>query len=285
MFKRMATILLTVLMLLLCACGEAAQNTHIAENTVTYKRTLTDKLSIELLRPETTVESAPCVLVFHGGGWISGAKDQFYLEFEPLCSMLRDGGFTVIGVDYRLAIDGRSWEDCLDDCMDAISFVKKNARRLGIDSRKIGVIGYSAGAHLALMSAIKTQDIALCVSLSGPTNLTVQNDSPFYSDALAYYLGQAFDTKKLSNASPTAQLTGKTKTAFLMVSGKEDPVILPTHSESFAKEAASLRVDAETMLVDGLTHSYDSFADIQTLSADITAWIRTHFENEEIPQE
>ena len=105
--------------------------------------------------PTMTVYRAPkakdtgaAVLVFPVGGYSILAMD---LEGTEICEWLNSIGVTAILVKYRVpARAGRlRWAAPLEDAQRALGMVRKRAGELGIDAARIGVLGFSAGGHLA----------------------------------------------------------------------------------------------------------------------------------------
>ena len=271
--------LISIILVFLCvlsACGSAPMPTGAGTSAIFYKRTLGEKLELSVFTPEEPNGAA--ILVFHGGGWVTGSKEQLNEEFSPLFAELAARGITVITADYRLALNGRDWTACLDDCTDAYQYLRRNAKKLGLDASRIGVMGYSAGAHLALMLAVSEKNIPLCISLSAPTVMTFSRDGVFASDALVYYRGLAFGDTDQTEASPTAKLGRRCDTSFLLVNGAADPVIPYIHAETFVEEAEALKVDAEAWIVDGLTHAYTAYSEMNVLSESIADWAAEKFE-------
>ena len=58
----------------------------------------------------------------------------------------------------RLIVPGRQYPDMLEDLQMAILYVRNNAARLGVNQHRVGVMGFSAGGHLAMLSAERTED-------------------------------------------------------------------------------------------------------------------------------
>ncbi|MBQ8510831.1 MAG: alpha/beta hydrolase [Clostridia bacterium] len=278
--KIIAIVLAFVLLAGLFSCGtEPVQYEHTESNEIVYKTTDDGALGLDILYPtRRRHDKNPTVLVFHGGGWISGSRTEFYEEFAPLCDGLRAQGVTVVGVSYRFALDGRTWRDCLDDCEDALAYLLEHAAEYDIDTENMGVIGYSAGAHLALMTAIESEDsVKVCVSMAGPVSFTTTPESPYYSSALAYYYDYIFGGKPASavmlDASPIALVSRKCGSSFLMVNGTADTVVSAVHAESFCREVTSFGLEAELILPEGLTHAYPAYDGFTELCGDIAAWV------------
>ena len=91
----------------------------------------------------------PVALLFHGGGWVTGSKDEIALDVLPYLAM----GFAVANVDYRLAREARA-PAAVQDSRCALRWVIRHAPQYGLDSARVVLVGSSAGAHLALMAAL-----------------------------------------------------------------------------------------------------------------------------------
>ena len=269
---RLLAILLAVCCVL-AACGTTPVPADEGTSAIVFKRMLGTKLELEIFPPEAPeTATGAALLVFHGGGWVTGSKSQLHDEFPQLFDELHAQGITIVTADYRLAKDGRDWSDCLADCVSAYNYLRRNAKKLGLDADRIGVMGYSAGAHLAMMAAVTEEGIPLCVSLSGPTVMSFSPSGEYSSEALLYYRDLAFGKQDFTEGSPKVKLGRRCETSFLLVNGKADSIIPYAHAEAFYEEAAALKVDAELMLADGLTHFYNAYSGIAALSAEIAAW-------------
>ena len=97
---------------------------------------------------------APCLVFFHGGGWVIGDLDSH----DVVCRKLADEGqLIVISVDYRLAPEHK-FPAAVDDAIASTKWIADNARRLGIDASRLMVGGDSAGGNLAAVVAISARD-------------------------------------------------------------------------------------------------------------------------------
>ena len=97
---------------------------------------------------------SPCLVFFHGGGWVIGNLDSH----DVACRKLADEGqLIVISVDYRLAPEHK-FPAAVDDAITATKWVADNAKELGIDTSRLSVGGDSAGGNLAAVVAISARD-------------------------------------------------------------------------------------------------------------------------------
>ncbi|SHH02978.1 acetyl esterase [Bradyrhizobium erythrophlei] len=97
---------------------------------------------------------APCLVFFHGGGWVIGDLDSH----DVVCRKLADEGqLIVIAVDYRLAPEHK-FPAAVDDAIAATKWIADHARQLGVDASRLTVGGDSAGGNLAAVVAISARD-------------------------------------------------------------------------------------------------------------------------------
>jgi acetyl esterase len=97
---------------------------------------------------------APCLVFFHGGGWVIGDLDSH----DVVCRKLaHEGELIVISVDYRLAPEHK-FPAAVDDAIVATKWIADNAKQLGIDAGRLMVGGDSAGGNLAAVVALAARD-------------------------------------------------------------------------------------------------------------------------------
>ena len=273
--KFLRLICLILAMAALAACSDVPEQYADAEQSeIIYKTVGEVSVGLDILYPTRRLhDKNPTVAVIHGGGWVSGSREDFYRDFEPLIDRLRAGGVTVVGITYRLASEDNSWRVCLEDCEDALAYLLEHADEYDIDTENFGVIGYSAGAQLALMTSIGAGDqVKYCVSMSAPTTFSAQSDSPYYTETLDYYarqakiIGMSIDQYK---ASPVILVSRRCATDFLLVNGTADEVVPACHAELFCREAESFGLEVELIEPEGLTHSYPHYAGFEDLCREI----------------
>lgn len=97
---------------------------------------------------ENSGKALTTIVWIHGGGWLSGSKDQI----ANYAKILAANGYTVVGVNYSLA-PGAHYPVPVRQVNAALAFLVKNADRFHIDPSRIVLAGDSAGAQLAAQTA------------------------------------------------------------------------------------------------------------------------------------
>jgi acetyl esterase len=102
-------------------------------------------------RPEAGL---PILLYYHGGGFVVGTLDLY----DRTCRILaRYIDCIVISVDYRLAPE-HPFPAAANDAYELALWTARNAENLGGDAQRMAVMGDSAGANLATVTAMQVRD-------------------------------------------------------------------------------------------------------------------------------
>jgi acetyl esterase len=95
----------------------------------------------------------PVLLYMHGGGFVVGSLDSH----QPLCrGLAEDSGAAVLSVGYRLAPEHK-FPTAFEDAVDALTWIGREGRAIGLDGRLVAVGGDSAGGTLAAALAIEAK--------------------------------------------------------------------------------------------------------------------------------
>ena len=172
--------------------------------------------------PTLTLYSPPdkntgaAVVVFPGGGYRILAID---LEGTEVCDWLNSSGITCVLVKYRVPDSGPYPKSsaALQDAQRALGIVRSHASEWHIDPHRIGVLGFSAGAHLA--AALSTHfDQRLYDSIDASDGLSCRPDF-----AVIVYPGYLALAEKNFAPNPDIHVTDKTPPSFI-VQAEDDPV-------------------------------------------------------------
>ena len=216
---------------------------------------------------EKTSKTLPAIVWIHGGGFISGGKDQIanYLR------VIAGKGYVVIGVNYRLAPSAR-YPEPLHQVNTALAFLMKNMEPFHIDRSRIILAGDSAGAQIAaqmanivsvplyakavgISPAIDRKQLAgtiLHCGLYDAKLLRVEGSFAGFLQAVGWsYFGEKdfHKSRKLGEFSVVDHVTADYPPVFI-TAGNADP-LLP-HSLSMAE-----RLEAKGVAVDRLFFASD----------------------------
>lgn len=106
-------------------------------------------------RPAGVAAQAPALVYLHGGGWCLFSLDTHDRLMRELAER---AGVVVVGVDYALAPE-HPYPVALDQCHDAIRALREQPEIFGIDASRLALGGDSAGANLALATALRLRDV------------------------------------------------------------------------------------------------------------------------------
>jgi alpha-L-fucosidase 2 len=200
----------------------------------------------------------PVVILLHGGGWGSGAKNG---DITPLLEPLSAANFTWFSIDYRLAPKNR-WPACYDDVRAAVRWVKAHAAEYKGDPKKIALLGYSAGGHLACLAAVQAGEdtrVQAVVGLAAPTDMPADiARRGGLSPALQALLDRPVTvdeatSKTLGEISPVRYLKPGLP-PFLLIHGTEDKSVLHDQSENLLAKLRENQVPCELVTIQGAGH-------------------------------
>jgi acetyl esterase/lipase len=109
---------------------------------------------VRVHRPKNVDGPLPCLYSIHGGGYVIGSYAMDDAMFDTLCPKL---GMLGVSVEYRLAPEAQ-YPAPLDDCYAGLRWTFEHADDLGIDVRRLGIGGVSAGGGLAAALALLARD-------------------------------------------------------------------------------------------------------------------------------
>ena len=135
-------------MIAMTSTASAREYEVTTRNDIVFAEHDGTKLLADFYAPKG-LEKAPVLVAVHGGGWQIGTK-QFYRYWGLFLARL---GYAVFAVDYRLGKPG-VYPTAVYDVKAAVQFIRAKAADYDLDPDRIGLIGDSAGAHLASLVAL-----------------------------------------------------------------------------------------------------------------------------------
>lgn len=156
------------------------------------------------------------LVIFAGGGYRQLSDHEGHGLAEFFCAE----GIPCFVVDYRLGSDGHKHPAMIEDAYAALATIRASARELGIDPRRIGVVGSSAGGHLAAHACVAYSDYDSEVSLRPAFAVlcypVIYVDGDFcHEGTRANLLGTNPSDQELESTSPVERVTRDTPSAFI----------------------------------------------------------------------
>ena len=141
-----------------------------------FKKTSQTEFYLYIADKETATGQA--VVICPGGGYGAVCIER---EGFGLAEYFKSIGITAVVVKYRLPNNGHK-EVPLEDAQAALRYARKNAKKWGVDPTKVGIVGSSAGGHLAAYTSTFTADeekpafsVLFYPVINGETCMTHQN--------------------------------------------------------------------------------------------------------------
>lgn len=208
------------------------------------------KPTLTIYRPAPESDSGTSMLICPGGGY----WDLFWeLEGEEVAAWLANRGITGIILKYRVPrrpddTPGEPARRPLQDAQRAVSLVRSRAVEWGLHPNRIGIIGFSAGGHLAIATAAHFQNR----TYSAIDEIDKIDCRPDF--AVSVYPGY-LKAKDASELAPGLGIGNQTPPVFL-VHGTDDIVSSPEHSIVAYLALKKVGVSAELHLYASTTHDF-----------------------------
>lgn len=251
-----------------------------------------DEFQLDIYEPTKEVYSKrPVLIYYHGGAWVTGNKITVNnARFHGVFNALREKGYVIISPSYTLAkFKVSPFPACIADAFDVVSWVEQNASTYNFDTSNVGVLGESAGGHLALMAAYANIEkfttphgipLNYVVAIYPPTDLhqlskdqqelqrrvkasTVRLPVSIqeYFDINQYLFG--FDSEKdTTKANELTQLYSpihyvtKEPPKTLLIHGNKDRVVPISQSIILKEKMESMGIPVQLHVLEGVDHAF-----------------------------
>ena len=223
-------------------------------------------IPVRIYHPNGPKTELPCLVYFHGGGWVIGTPDST----DAICKAVANrAGCVVVSVDYRLSPEYK-FPIPLDDCYAATEWVSVHGASIGVDRTRVAVGGDSAGGNLAAAVCLRargntfpTLKMQLLVypvtdhgyatksyAENGEGHLLTTDMMTWFWD---HYLNSDEDGKN-PLASPLRAATHERLPPALVITAEFDP--LRDEGEAYAKALADAGVPVTVTRYDGMIHAF-----------------------------
>lgn len=214
--------------------------------------------------PEVLTQQSPhpAIVTIYGGAWQRGepaatARFSVYMAAQ---------GYTVVAIDYRHAPEYR-FPTQLEDVQTALAWVSDRAPDYRIDPNRIALVGWSAGAHLAMLAAYNPKGLPVqaVVNYYGPVNLSAGYYDPPVPDPIdtqavleAFLGGSPAQFPELyQQASPIFSVRpGLPPT--LLIYGQRDHVVKPSYGRQLYEQLQISGNLAALIAIPWAEHAFDA---------------------------
>ncbi len=222
----------------------------------------------------------PTVLIVHGGCWTTSIADRSLMNW--IADDLRKSGYAVWNIDYR-GVDraGGGYPGTFLDAANAADALRANATKFHLDTRRVVAVGHSAGGHLALWLAGRTNlpkssalrtgtplNIASVISLGGLPDLEATAASPDNgcgTDVVAQLVGTGRKNVYADTSVTSLLPLGVPQH---LVNGREDRII-PFRLATDYVAKATRAGDKVTL------HTVPATGHVELIAPETAAWAQT----------
>jgi acetyl esterase/lipase len=250
----------------------------VRQQSLTFAAADGTPLSLEIYQPLKT-GYYPAIVTIYGGAWQRGKPTQNATFNRYMTAQ----GYTVVAIDYRHAPRHR-FPAQLEDVQAALQLIVQQAATYEIDPTRIAVMGWSAGAHLAMLAAyqLNTIPIRAVISYYGPINLYKGYDDPPSPDpintkaVLETFLGGS--PKQLpalyKSASPINYVRPNLPPT-LLIYGDHDHLVKPVFGEQLYEDLRATGNKAIFIHIPWAEHAFDAV--FQGISNQIALYYTERF--------
>lgn len=260
---------------------------------VEYSRPDDKPLLLDVIRPEKASAPTPVIVFVHGGGWKNGSRKSGHKN----AAWLAEEGFAVVTIDYRLT-DVAEWPAQINDCYEAVRWVRRNAAKYNFDPDRIAAWGTSAGGHLAALMGTRpypgTEDVSSRVQAVcdwfGPTDLLTmppnmvangRTEEQVANSNGAKLLGVTVkDDSALANDASGLFHASPGDPPFLIMHGSEDPAVPLKQGTLLHDKLLRYNVATQLHVVKGAGHGgklFQADQSRQVVRAFFTKHLKRHW--------
>ena len=243
-----------------------AQGNVTVEKDVVFGKGGDIDLKLDIYKPPTGSAKRMATIHFHGGGFAGGNKESLAERIRPYAAL----GYVAIAAQYRLSGQA-GYPALVHDAKAAIRWVRANAKTLGIEPQRIGVVGYSAGGYHALFTA-GTGNRPEFEGTGGHPGVSSQ-----VAACIAYYPATNVPGSMLPAGADDAARRAANATTYIAAGfpptavfhGFKDTTIPIESSQRLVQQFRDATVPVEFHAFEGVPHVFDSNPEFAVLAAQL----------------
>ena len=231
-----------------------------------------DSAKVWVYLPSKEEATGRAVVICPGGGYQHLAMDH---EGHDWAAFFNNMGIAAVVLKYRMPHGDH--EVPVSDAEEAVKLVRRNAQNWGVDPHDVGIMGFSAGGHLASTVATHAKGDALpdFQILFYPV-ITMMPDIT-HKGSHDNFLGEKAKKRNEQEYSSDLQVTRVTPRAFIALSD-DDHTVLPANGVNYYLQLYRNDVPATLHVYPSGGHGWgnrDSFKYHNEMQLDLKAWLRS----------
>jgi acetyl esterase/lipase len=243
--------------------------------------------TIAVFIPTKVKPNGTAIVVCPGGGYVRLAMDH---EGSQIASWLNDAGITCVLLKYRMPSDSAMVDKAvgpLQDVQEAIRITRRHAAEWHLDPNRIGVMGFSAGGHLAASASTRfSEKVYPCDTTSARPDFSIlmypvisMQAGVTHNGSRRNLLGDAPFQSAVDRASNELRVTSATPMAFI-VHSTDDGVVVLENSIRYVQAMKQYNIPVEMHVFEKGGHGY-GLAAARTSTERAwpelcLAWLRMH---------
>lgn len=250
---------------------------------------------LDIYLPPSAKPNTPLVIWVHGGAWMVNDK---YSDMSYMANTIKgfiDSGYALASIDYRYSTVA-PFPAQIQDCNQAVEYLYQNAEKYKLAKKRIALIGFSAGGHLASLMAMSNNSnipafyhdgkkphftIKTVLDFYGPQDfismITALGDGPPPSpNPMALLLGALpMERPDLAKAASPLTYLDKADPPFFIVQGEKDQSVPQSQAVLLNGWMNVLGIPHKLTIVPGAPH-YGVMFDAEDIRKGLFAFLREH---------
>lgn len=234
---------------------------------VKYGQAADEALLMDLAWPKVSAERLPGVVMIHGGAWRAGQRQAHLKDVGRLA----ERGYVAATVSYRFC-PRYVFPAQVEDVKCAVRYLRAHAETYNLDPNRIGAVGFSAGAHLAMLLgsmdredglegeggwADQSSKVQVVVAFAGPTELDAPDIPEVSRPLVRDFLGGSPDEKRdaYRRASPVSYVS-RGDAPMLLFQGTSDPLVPYTQAIRMLERMREAGIEGRIEFLVGAGHGW-----------------------------
>ena len=264
-------------------------------HNISYANDTLKRHQLDIFLPPNAGPNTPLMVWIHGGAWNMGTRFNDMSYMANTIKGLLESGYALATIEYRYSTEA-IFPAQIQDCNQALEYLYQHADQYKLDKNRIGLIGFSAGGHLASLVGLSNNQavttfyhnaqkphfkIKCVLDFYGPSDFITLGSSPDTSinnerNAVSILLGSMpIKRPDLARQASPSTYVDKNDPPFFIVQGEKDESVPYTQSQMLAAWLTVNGVPNQLTIVPGAPH-YGVMFDAADIRKNLFALLAAH---------